>query len=99
MNSDTDFEELRLELAELKARVAYYENMATWQTTCSNCATLLDSCYAETMRAEEAEAAIAKVRAMHPVERHYGRSVCGHCRDGWEDPVPYPCPTIAALEG
>lgn len=41
---------------------------------------------------------IARVKAVHPLERHLGRSVCGSCRDAWEDPMAYPCPTMAALD-
>lgn len=37
-------------------QLADYENRITWHTTCASCARTLDSCYAETMRAEQAEA-------------------------------------------
>jgi len=48
-------EELKAEIARLNGQVAGYENGLNWHTTCLGCATLLDSCYAETMRAERAE--------------------------------------------
>lgn len=47
-----------------EAAVAHYENTITWHTTCHGCATLLDASYAETVRAEQAEAAIARVRTL-----------------------------------
>lgn len=46
----------------------------TWFTTCLNCSTLMDSVYAETMRAEKAEAALADAVAL--AEELLG----GHCR-------------------
>lgn len=36
-------------------------NGITWDTTCLNCSTLLDSAYAETTRAEQAEAALGQL--------------------------------------
>jgi hypothetical protein len=56
----------RAVLAELKpelAALADYENRITWHTTCSSCARILDSSIRETERAEQAVAAIARVRA------------------------------------
>lgn len=50
------------EIARLREAVAHYENTLTWQTTCHNCARLLDSCYAETMRAERYKTAWASAR-------------------------------------
>lgn len=44
-----------------RARV---DNAIDWQTSCLNCATLLDSCYAETVRREQAEEKLAAVRAL-----------------------------------
>lgn len=49
-------------------------------------------------RAEKAEAAIARVRALH------GRwdcdaNSCASCVDSYGTPVPYPCPTLRALDG
>jgi hypothetical protein len=41
--------------------VGAYENAITWNTCCLSCATLLDSCYAETTRREQAEAKLAAV--------------------------------------
>ncbi|WP_406014342.1 hypothetical protein OG520_22225 [Streptomyces sp. NBC_00984] len=53
-------------------------------------------------RAEQAKAAIERVRALHAPVDHNGRSICVDCSgygNGSTDnsPVPYPCPTIAAL--
>lgn len=50
------------------------DNAITWDTTCLNCSTLMDSVYAETMRAEKAEAALADAVAL--AEELLG----GHCR-------------------
>jgi hypothetical protein len=52
------------ELAAALVAVADYENRITWDTTCKNCATVLDGAYAETVRAEKAEAALARVRRL-----------------------------------
>jgi hypothetical protein len=59
-------------LAELKPeldRLAEYENRITWHTTCGSCArildsSILDSSIRETERAEQAEAAIERVRRL-----------------------------------
>ncbi|MFJ4932352.1 hypothetical protein ACIP8U_00575 [Streptomyces pseudovenezuelae] len=51
-------------------RLHDYENRITWDTTCGSCARILDSAYAETVRAEQAEAALARIAALadkHPV--------------------------------
>ena len=53
-------------------------------------------------RAEQAEAAIARVRELHhPIPGFNGTQWCGaHCEataDG--DPTEYPCETIRALDG
>jgi multidrug efflux pump subunit AcrA (membrane-fusion protein) len=47
-------------------------------------------------RAERAETAIARVRALHRNwEADPGH--CAHCQDGMGTPLPWPCPTLAAL--
>jgi hypothetical protein len=51
------------ELAELRDRIADYENRITWDTTCGNCARLLDSSIRDYERAERAEAELAELRA------------------------------------
>lgn len=50
------------EAEQTRARLAEYENAVNWHTTCTSCARILDSCYAETVRAEKAEAAVDRVR-------------------------------------
>lgn len=50
----------RAEAAE--ARLLELENAASWMTSCTSCARVLDSAYAETMRREQAEALLAEVR-------------------------------------
>jgi hypothetical protein len=52
---DAVLEALKPELAAY----AEYENAVNWMTECTSCARLLDSCYAETIRAEQAEAKLA----------------------------------------
>ena len=53
------------EQAELRARVADYENRITWHTTCASCARILDSSIRETERAVRAETALAEARQLH----------------------------------
>jgi hypothetical protein len=49
-------------------------------------------------RAERAEAAIARARALHhDWEADPGH--CAHCQDGMGTPLPWPCPTLRALDG
>lgn len=50
-----EIECLRAELEHLYAKVAGYETAITWNTSCTACAAILDSAYAETCRAERAE--------------------------------------------
>lgn len=54
-------------LAELKRELdalAQYEHTINWMTTCTSCARVLDSAYAETIRRERAEATIARVQRL-----------------------------------
>ncbi len=46
---------------------------------------------------DELNAQVDAVHTIHPYEIHGGRGVCGSCRDSSEDPMPWPCPTMAAL--
>ena len=93
------------DLDELHDRLADYENRITWHTTCGSCARILDSSIRETERAERAEAAIARIRALHqPQPDGSGFPDSNHCTtcstnggDGYQYLVPWPCPTIAAL--
>jgi hypothetical protein len=55
------------EQAELRARVADYENGITWNTTCLNCASLLDANYEMYVRADQAERRLAPVPSGHVV--------------------------------
>jgi hypothetical protein len=43
------------ELEELRAKVAEFDHIINWHTTCASCARILDSAYQETVRAEKAE--------------------------------------------
>ena len=54
-------------------------------------------------RLEQAEASVARVRELHPMEKHGVQWHCGECLQddntgSWEY-VEYPCPTIRALDG
>jgi bacterioferritin-associated ferredoxin len=64
-------------------RVAELEAVVTWDTTCGNCARLLDSSYTETVRAEQAEAAAQRVRAVAvpPRDTRFPQEYY----DGWAD--------------
>jgi hypothetical protein len=61
LNSDA-LDELYDEIDRLRAKVAEFDHIINWHTTCASCARILDSSYQETMRAEAAEAAIGRVR-------------------------------------
>jgi hypothetical protein len=50
-------------------------------------------------RAGTAEARIAAVRALHHAWDGADPACCAHCQDGQGTPLPYPCPTIQALDG
>lgn len=56
-HADAVLTELKPELDAL----AEYEHTINWMTTCTGCARVLDSAYSETVRAEKAEAALARV--------------------------------------
>jgi hypothetical protein len=43
------------EMEQLRAKVAEIDHVINWHTTCASCARILDSSYAETMRAETVE--------------------------------------------
>ena len=59
-----DWEQQKQRADHAEAKVADYENRITWHTTCESCARLLDSGIRETERAEKAEAALERVRAV-----------------------------------
>lgn len=42
---------------------------------------------------------IAAVRALHHPWDGADPACCAHCQDGMGTPLPYPCPTIRALDG
>ncbi|CAL9349700.1 hypothetical protein SUDANB1_00435 [Streptomyces sp. enrichment culture] len=48
-------------------------------------------------RAERAEAAVARVRGLHH-DWEAGPGHCAHCQDGMGTPLPWPCPTLRALD-
>lgn len=74
-------------LATLKAeldRLADYENRINWHTTCASCARILDSAYRETVRAETAEAALERVRAIPDRPLDPDGNALGRAQDnGW----------------
>jgi hypothetical protein len=59
-----------------------------------------DNCLVIGGERDQYKAAVERVRAVHPKETwavNFG-DVCGSCRDSSENPMPWPCPTIAALD-
>lgn len=50
-------------IARLRKRVAEYEHAIGWHTSCTSCATVLDSSIAEHERAERAAAKLAAITA------------------------------------
>ncbi|MFH8813062.1 hypothetical protein ACH4GZ_38685 [Streptomyces hygroscopicus] len=64
-------DQLRADRDRLAAKVVEFDNAITWHTTCLSCSRVLDSCYRETVRAEQAEAAVERVREVpdHPLSR------------------------------
>lgn len=80
------------ELEQLRAAIHTYENTITWFTTCHGCAKTLDSSYAETVRAEKAEAALVHAKALHSRDDSNPHGPwCGTCTTHW------PCRTWIAL--
>lgn len=57
----------------------------------------LDAAAAAIQRAEKAETVIARVRALHH-DWDADPGHCAHCQDGMGTPLPWPCPTIRALD-
>jgi hypothetical protein len=69
-------DELYGEIDRLRAKVAEFDHIINWHTTCASCARILDSSYQETMRAEKAEAALREV--LGAFEAYWARaSYCG----------------------
>lgn len=64
-------------------RVAELEAIITWDTTCGGCAKLLDTSYAETARAEKAEALLKRVQGVTAPEPAPGWQATYY--DGWGD--------------
>ncbi|MEU0940132.1 hypothetical protein [Embleya sp. NPDC005971] len=89
----------------LSARVAEYEAAIGFETTCLNCTRQTTAAYADTMRAERAEAAVQRVRDLHrPWTTVYGThcnacsrlDITGTTMTGRV--IDMPCPTIRALD-
>jgi bacterioferritin-associated ferredoxin len=51
-------------IRDMQGRIADYENRITWETNCGSCARILDASIREHERAERAEAALGRVRAI-----------------------------------
>lgn len=105
-SQDAELTRLRAELATLRAVARGY----CPHCGRGDCAPTVHDWEAERQRAEQAEAAIDRVRALHrPVEGlGYGSDddpgaygdiaqVCSSCGTSGEHGVRWPCPTIAAL--
>jgi len=63
-----------------------------------DCSPTADQWLEQRQRADRAEAAIARVRALH-TRWDADPASCAHCVDSYGTPVRYPCPTIRALDG
>ena len=55
------------EMDRLRAKVAEIDHIINWHTTCASCARILDSAYADTRRAETAEADLNACRDRYAV--------------------------------
>lgn len=66
---------------ETEARKSYEEGI-TWETTCLHCASMLSACYAETMRADAAEAIIAGDWRPRPTPAEFKAHHAAHARGG-----------------
>lgn len=94
-----DWEQQRQRADQAAARVADYEQRLTWHTTCTACARTLATGIRETDRADRAEAALNRVRALHC--KASDGDTCVYCAyaqrpghgTGW------PCDTIRVLNG
>lgn len=75
---------------DFKERYYQYENAITWDTTCLNCANLLDRSYEDYVKADILSIQSRKALAFHPEPEVKG-SICTGCG------YVYPCPTVKAL--
>jgi hypothetical protein len=67
--------EVDMRIGSAVANYALTENAVTWGTSCTSCASVLDSAYAETVRREAAEARLAEVRqTVDSFLGHYGQT-------------------------
>lgn len=80
-------------LDQLYTELAEYRNALNWQTNCLACSRVLDGAYRETVRAEQAEAALARVRdtakcwEQMPSDRHvYIREAARALRTALDEP-------------
>ena len=94
-----DWEQQRQRADQAEARVVDYEQRLTWHTTCAACARVLASGIRETERANRAEAALGRVRALHCKASDGDTCVyCAHThRIGYG--TGWPCDTIRVLNG
>jgi hypothetical protein len=83
---------LELEMQRLRLILAEYESIITWDTTCGNCARLLDRSYEDFVKREQIELRVKDAIAAHP-NPEVENSICVGCGYVW------PCPTVRLLEG
>ena len=55
---------LRVRAEAAEARLLELEGAITWNTSCTSCSRVLDSAYAETVRREQAEARLERLRKL-----------------------------------
>ncbi|KUJ65415.1 hypothetical protein [Streptosporangium amethystogenes] len=92
--TDDMLDQLYADLDALKAITAGY----CGHCGRGDCSPTADQWLEQRQRAEQAEAAIARVRALHS-RWEYDQNDCSVCVDCYGAPVPYPCPTLRALDG
>lgn len=86
------------QLDELYARIAEFDHIINWHTTCASCARILDSAYAETVRAEKAEATLARVRTARERIAHSRHADAIYCLDALDEALGITPPGPAATE-
>ncbi len=93
---------LRARVAELEAVLAAQEQALNFETTCLGCGSAWENALRETLRAERAERALRRVRALHRRAASITTEYCTACServdDEWRRLVSYPCPTLRALD-
>jgi hypothetical protein len=78
---------IEAEMAARDEKIADYENRIAWNTTCGQCAKVLDRSIKDYERAERAEAVIEQIRALHTYAMARTKEDCNRtdcCEEGCE---------------